>query len=161
MSFLNTINGWRTKAFVWIGLPAIAAIGLMMGATDLAPAWQAKNGGGTSGTFTAVNEECGRRSCKWHGNFVATEGGTQRADVLLYDAPDGLAKGDTAPARDTGARGGVYSTTGGSTYLQVTGLVVAGVAALVIWVVIIVRAIRRRRETAEPSATPASFAPSA
>ncbi|MFJ8579108.1 hypothetical protein [Micromonospora sp. NPDC093277] len=161
MGIFNTINGWRTKVFVWIGLPAIAAIGLMMGATDLAPAWQAKNGGGTAGTFTAVNEECSRRSCQWHGNFVATEGGAQRADVILYDAPDGLAKGATAPARDSGARGGVYSTTGGSTYLLVTGLTVAGVAALVIWVAMIVRAIRRRREKAETSTQPASFAPSA
>ncbi|WP_143193951.1 hypothetical protein [Micromonospora sp. CB01531] len=161
MSLLNTINGWRTKAFVWIGLPVIAAIGLMMGATDLAPTWQAKNGGGTPGTFTAVNEECGRRNCEWRGDFVATEGGARRSDVILYDAPDGLTAGATAPARDTGARAGVFSTTGGSTYLLVTGLTLGGVIALVVWVVIIVRAIRRRREAARPSAPPASFAPSA
>ncbi|MCW3820223.1 hypothetical protein ONA91_37920 [Micromonospora sp. DR5-3] len=161
MSLLNTINGWRTKVFVWIGLPVIAAIGLMMGATDLAPAWQAKNGGGTAGTFTAVHEECGRRNCEWRGDFVATEGGARRADVILYDAPDGLTTGATAPARDTGARAGVFSTAGGSTYLLVTGLTAAGVAALVAWVWIIVRAIRRRRETSRPATPPASFAPSA
>ncbi|MEU2613058.1 hypothetical protein ABZ570_15980 [Micromonospora sp. NPDC007271] len=161
MSFLNTINGWRTKVFVWIGLPVIAAIGLMLGVTDLAPAWQAKNGGGTPGTFTAVHEDCGRRNCEWRGTFEATEGGTPRTDVILYDAPDGLAPGATAPARDTGARAGVFSTTGGSTYLLVTGLTLAGVAALVAWVVIIVRAIRRRREAAQPTPPPASFAPSA
>ncbi|MFI6331600.1 hypothetical protein ACIBBG_25245 [Micromonospora chersina] len=161
MSFLNTINGWRTKVFVWIGLPVIAAIGLMLSVTDLAPAWEAKNGGGTPGTFTAVNEECGRRNCEWHGTFVATEGGAQRADVILYDAPDGLAAGATAPALDSGARKGVFSTAGGSTYLLVTGLALAGVAALVAWVVIIVRAIRRRSRRAEPAAPPASFAPSA
>ncbi|MEU4367414.1 hypothetical protein [Micromonospora chersina] len=161
MSFLNTINGWRTKVFVWIGLPVIAAIGLMLSVTDLAPAWEAKNGGGTPGTFTAVNEECGRRNCEWHGTFVATEGGAQRADVILYDAPDGLAAGATAPALDSGARKGVFSTGGGSTYLLVTGLALAGVAALVAWVVIIVRAVRRRSRRAEPAAPPASFAPSA
>ncbi|SCL17064.1 hypothetical protein GA0070624_1200 [Micromonospora rhizosphaerae] len=157
---MDKINGWRSKVFVWIGLPVIAAIGLMLGATDLAPAWEAKNGGGTSGTFTAVNEECGRRNCEWHGDFVATEGGAKRADVILYDAPDGLSQGSTAPARDTGARKGVFSTTGGSTYLLVTGLTVAGLAAAVAWVVIIVRMIRRRRQPAEPPAPPASFAPS-
>ncbi|MFU8851749.1 hypothetical protein ACNAW0_12315 [Micromonospora sp. SL1-18] len=161
MSFLNKISGWRTKVFVWIGLPVIAAAGLLAGATDLAPTWQAKNGGGTSGTFTAVHEECGRRNCEWRGTFVATEGGARRDDVILYDAPDGLAKDATAPARDTGARAGVFSTTGGSTYLWVTGLSLAGVAALVAWVVIIVRTIRRRREATQPSAPPASFAPSA
>lgn len=160
MGFLDKINGWRTKVFVWIGLPVIAAIGLMLGATDLAPAWEAKNGGGTAGTFTAASEECSRRNCEWHGNFVATDGGARRADVILYDAPDGMTKGSTAPARDTGARKGVFSTTGGSTYLLVTGLTVAGVAALVIWVAIIVRQIRRRRRPAQPPAPPASFAPS-
>ncbi|WNM41622.1 hypothetical protein RMN56_09890 [Micromonospora halotolerans] len=161
MSFLNTIYGWRTKVFVWIGLPVIAAIGLMLSVTDLAPAWEAKNGGGTPGTFTAVNEECGRRNCEWHGTFVATEGGAQRADVILYDAPDELTAGATAPALDSGARKGVFSTAGGSTYLLVTGLTVAGVAALVAWVWIIVRAIRNRRRATEPTAPPASFAPSA
>jgi hypothetical protein len=160
VSAFNTINGWRTKVFVWIGLPVIAAIGLMLSVTDLAPAWEAKNGGGTPGTFTAVNEECGRRNCEWHGTFVATEGGAKLADVILYDAPDGMAAGTTAPARDTGARAGVFSTAGGSTYLLVTGLAVAGLAALVAWVVVIVRAVRNRRRRDEPSAPPASFAPS-
>ncbi|KAB1914672.1 hypothetical protein [Micromonospora sp. AMSO31t] len=160
MSFLNTVNGWRTKVFVWIGLPVIAAIGLMLSVTDLAPTWEAKNGGGTPGTFTAVHEDCGRRNCEWRGTFVADEGGARRADVILYDAPDGLAAGATAPARDTGARAGVFSTTGGSTYLLVTGLALAGVAALVAWVWIIVRAIRNRRRAKQPAAPPASFAPS-
>lgn len=157
---MDKINGWQAKVFVWIGLPVIAAIGLMLGATDLAPAWQAKNGGGTAGTFTAVNEEHSRRNSEWHGNFVATDGGARRTDVILYDAPDGLTRGATAPALDTGARKGVFSTTGGSTYLLVTGLTVAGVLAVVAWVVIIVRKIRRRREAAQPPAPPASFAPS-
>ncbi|GAA3734634.1 hypothetical protein [Micromonospora maritima] len=158
MSFLNKIDGWRTKVFVWIGLPVIAGIGLMMGATDLLPTWQAHNGGGTAGTFTAVYEDCGRRNCEWRGTFAADQGDARRADVILYDAPDGLAVGATAPARDTGARAGVFSTTGGSTYLLVTGLTLAGVAALVAWLVIIVRAVRNRR--AKPEGEPVSFAPS-
>ncbi|PWU59703.1 hypothetical protein DLE60_15025 [Micromonospora globispora] len=160
MGFMDKISGWQTKVFVWFGLPVIAAIGLMLGATDLGPAWQAKSGGGTAGTFTAVKKECSRRNCEWHGNFAATGGGARRADVILYDAPDGMSKGSTAPALDTGARKGVFSTTGGSTYLLVTGLTVAGVLALVAWVAIIVRKIRRRREAAQPPAPPASFAPS-
>ncbi|MBQ0892120.1 hypothetical protein ABT214_14140 [Micromonospora purpureochromogenes] len=157
---MDKINGWRTKVFVWIGLPVIAAIGLMMGATDLVPAWQAKGGSGTAGTFTAVNEECSRRNCEWHGDFVATDGGARRTDVILYDAPDGLAQGDAAPARDTGARKGVFSTTGGSTYLLATGLTLAGVVAAVAWVVMVVRMVRRRRTADETSAPPTTFAPS-
>ena len=157
---MEKINGWRTKVFVWIGLPVIAVIGLMLGATDLTPTWEAKNGGGTPGTFTAVAEECSRRNCEWHGDFVATEGGARRADVILYDAPDGLTRGGTAEARDTGARKGVFSTTGGSTWLLVTGLTVAGLAAAVAWVVIMVRTVRRRRTADETSAPPTTFAPS-
>ncbi|MEU8296169.1 hypothetical protein AB0C04_02630 [Micromonospora sp. NPDC048909] len=145
MGTLSKISDWRAKVLVWVGLPVIAVIGLVMGAGDLGPAWQAKGGGGTAGTFTAVQEECGRRSCTWHGDFVA-EGGEKRADVILYDAPDGLMQGATAPARDSGARKGVFSTTGGSTWLIVTGLSLAGVVAAVIWVVVILRAVRRRRE---------------
>ncbi|MEU3452520.1 hypothetical protein ABZ671_02780 [Micromonospora sp. NPDC006766] len=161
MGFLNTISGWRTKIFVWIGLPVIAAAALIFGTYDLAPAWQAKNGGGTEGTFTVEYQKCGRRSCDWRGTFIATEGDARRTDVILYDAPDGLAVGATAPARDTGARSGVFSTTGGSTYLLVTGITLAGAVALVAWVTIIVRAIRRRRAAAaEPSSPPTSFAPS-
>jgi hypothetical protein len=142
---LDKINGWRTKVFVWIGLPVIALIGLLMGASDLGPAWQAKAGSGTPGTFTADHEECGRRSCTWHGDFVATEGGG-RTDVILYDTPDGVTVGSAVPARDTGARKGVFSTAGGSTWLLVTGLTVAGVIAAVAWVVIVFRWVRRRRE---------------
>ena len=44
----------------------------MLGATDLAPTWQAKNGGGTPGTFTAMDEECSPAQLHWHGDFVAT-----------------------------------------------------------------------------------------
>lgn len=141
----DMISGWRTKVFVWIGLPVIAVAGLMFGAFDLVPAWQAKAGKGTPGTFTAVHEECGRRSCSWDGDFAATEGGGRRADVILYDEPDGLGAGDAVPARDTGARNGVFAAAGGSTWLLVTGFVLAGVLAAVAWVVVVARWVSRRR----------------
>ncbi|MEU7798673.1 hypothetical protein AB0J14_07025 [Micromonospora arborensis] len=144
MEIFSKINGWRTRVFVWIGLPVIAGIGLMLGVGDLVPAWQAKGGGGTTGTFTAVSEECSRRNCTWHGDFVA-EDGKKRADVILYDAPEALTTGATAPARDTGARKGVFSTDGGSTWLLVTALTLAGAVAGVAWVVFLVGVVRRRR----------------
>ncbi|HEU4348133.1 MAG TPA: hypothetical protein VFR35_10125 [Actinoplanes sp.] len=144
MTNSSKVNGWRTKVFVWIGLPVIAVAGLLFGAFDLLPAWDAKAGNGTPGTFTAVREDCGRRNCTWHGDF-ATESGGQRTDVILYDEPDGLAVGDAVPARDTGARNGVFSTEGGYTWLVVTGFVLAGAVAAVAWVLILVRALKRRR----------------
>ncbi|MER6004037.1 hypothetical protein ABT120_36110 [Nonomuraea angiospora] len=49
------------------------------------------------------------------------------------------------PARDTGARNGVFSTTGGYTWMLTTGLVAVGAIAAVAWIVMVVRLISRRR----------------
>ncbi|MFC4021045.1 hypothetical protein ACFOW4_24310 [Micromonospora sp. GCM10011542] len=157
MGILSKISDWRAKVFVWIGLPVIAGIGLMLGVGDLVPAWQAKGGGGTAGTFTAVSEECSRRNCTWHGNFVADDG-AKRTDVILYDAPRSLSEGDTAAARDTGARKGVFSAAGGKTWLLVTALTLAGVIAGVAWVAVILRTVRRRREENSDELSSASLA---
>ncbi|MFR9776075.1 hypothetical protein ACL02O_08440 [Micromonospora sp. MS34] len=142
---MDRISSWRMKFFLWVGLPVIAVLGLAIAAPDVAPAWRAKSGSGTAGTFTAVREECGRRSCTWHGDFVPAGGGAARNDVVLYDAPDGLTSGGTAAARDTGAGKGVYSTAGGNTWLLVTGFAAVGVLAAVGWVVLIVRTVLGRR----------------
>jgi hypothetical protein len=58
--------------------------------------------------------------------------------------PDTLITGETTEAVDTGARTGVFATTGGSTYLLVTGFVAGGLAALVGWVFVVLGAVRRR-----------------
>ncbi|RKN24074.1 hypothetical protein D7147_03470 [Micromonospora musae] len=145
MGISSKISDWRAKFFLWVGLPIIAVIGFVAGTGDLVPAWQAHGGGGTSGSFTAERQECSRRSCTWYGDFT-TDAGATRTDVILYDAPDGLSAGETAPARDTGAGDGVFSTSGGSTWLLVTGLTLAGLVAAVAWVIVILREVRRRRE---------------
>ncbi|MCW3838806.1 hypothetical protein ONA70_01660 [Micromonospora yasonensis] len=142
---MDRISSWRTKFFLWVGLPVIAVLGLAFAAPDVVPAWRAKSGAGTDGTFTALREECGRRSCSWHGDFVPADGGAPRRDVLLYDAPDGLTTGGTAAARDTGAGKGVFSRDGGTTWLLVTGFAAVGALAALAWVVLIVRTVRGRR----------------
>lgn len=151
MSVLKKLDKWQTKVFLWFGLPVIAAIGIMLGAFDLVPAWQAKGGGGTPGTFTALREDCGRRSCSFYGDWVATDGSKTRSDVILYDEPDSLRVGGKTEALDSGARKGVFATAGGSTYLLVTGMVVAGLAAAIGFVVFLVKTFRRRKQAkAEP-----------
>jgi hypothetical protein len=153
MGILNSLQNLRTTFFLWIGLPIIAFAGLYYGGADLAPAWQAKSGHGVVGTFTAVREECGRRTCSYHGSWVAADGSARRSDVTLYDEPDTLSLGGRTEALDSGDRQGVYSTTGGYTYLLITGFVVAGVAAAIGWVVFLFRTFRRRRpETADQAA---------
>jgi hypothetical protein len=148
VGILSKINNWRMKFFLWVGLPVIAVIGVMFGAFDLVPAWQAHNGGGTVGTFTAEREECGRRSCSFHGSWKATAGSETRTNVILYDEPASFAVGKTVEAADTGARAGVFATAGGSTYLLVSGFVVGGLAALVGWLLVIRKAIQDRRGAA-------------
>lgn len=155
MGFLSKINNWRTKFFLWIGLPVIAVMGIMFGAFDLVPAWQAHNGGGTVGTFTAEREQCGRRSCNLHGSWVSADGQERRGDVTVYDEPDSLTVGGTTEALDTGARSGVFATAGGSTYLLVSAFVVAGLAALVGWVFVIRNAVRSRRRSPATAGSPA------
>ncbi|MBF9129737.1 hypothetical protein I0C86_12320 [Plantactinospora sp. S1510] len=147
MGILSKISQWRAKVFVWVGLPILVGIGVLT-ARDLVPAWQARSGGGTAGVFTAVQEDCSGRDCSWHGDFVS-EDGTRRASVILYDAPEGLGEGDTTAARDTGARKGVFSEAGGSTWLLVTGLTLAGGVAAGVWVTIVLRTVRRRREASQ------------
>jgi hypothetical protein len=156
MGILSKIENVRMKFFLWVGLPLIAVGGLFFGSIDLVPAWQAKSGTGVVGTFTADREECGRRSCSFHGSWTATDGSTSRSDVILYDEPDSLRVGGTTEALDSGARKGVFATAGGSTYLLVTAFTLAGVAAAVGWVFFLIRRFRRR-ETASTAQQDAFF----
>lgn len=136
--------GWGRKVLLWAGLPFLALLGLALGVPDVAPAWQAKSGGGTAGTFTALHEKCSRY-CVWYGDFVPDGGGTPRHDVIVYDGPDRLTQGTTVAARDTGARRGVFAVQGGDTWLLFSGLAGAGALAAIGWVVLLVRAITNRR----------------
>ncbi|HEX6872268.1 MAG TPA: hypothetical protein VF163_14315 [Micromonosporaceae bacterium] len=156
MSVLSKISNWRMKIFLWIGLPVIAVAGLVFGSVDVMPAWQAKAGNGTAGTFTADREECGRRSCSFYGTWAASDGSATRTDVILYDEPDSLRVGGQVAALDAGARNGVFATAGGYTYLLVTGLTLGGAIAAVAWVVVVLRALRRRK--AEPEVAAAATA---
>jgi hypothetical protein len=150
MSASTKIADWRMKFFLWVALPVIAVLGLVFGSVDVIPAWQAKSGSGTSGTFTATREDCGRRSCSFYGTFVSADGSKNREDVILYDEPDSLRVGGKTEAIDSGARKGVFATAGGLTYLLVTGFTLAGVAAAVGWIIYLVMSIRRRKPAPQP-----------
>ncbi|MGW5668938.1 hypothetical protein [Micromonospora sp. NPDC003776] len=139
--------GSRVKLLLWIGLPTLAVVGLALAAPDVAPAWRARSGDGTVGTFTARYEECAR-TCTWHGDFVPDKAGTPRYDVIVYGEPDGLIAGTTVAARDTGARRGVFAASGGgNSWLIFSGLAVAGALAAVGWAAMLGRAVANRRRT--------------
>lgn len=140
------MSNWRMKIFTWIGLPLIAVAGLVFGAQDVVPSWDAKNGKGTEGTFTAAREDCGRRSCSFYGDWVSSDGVKKRSDVILYDEPDSMAIGDSTEALDTGARNGVYTKGGGATFYFTLGLTLAGLAAAIGFIFVVIRQFTRRRE---------------
>jgi hypothetical protein len=153
MGVSSNIQDWRLKFFLWVGLPLIAVLGLVFGSIDVVPAWQAKNGSGVTGTFTADREDCGRRSCSFYGTFVATDGRATRTDVILYDEPDSLRVGGKTEAIDSGARKGVFATAGGATYLLVTGFTLAGASAAVGWIIFLLNTFRRRRSAPDVQRT--------
>jgi hypothetical protein len=134
------------KIFTWIGLPLIAVVGLGFSVQDVVPAWDAKNGDGTAGTFTAKREDCGRRSCSFYGDWVSSDGSKTRSDVILYDEPDSMNVGDTTDALDTGARNGVFTRGGTGTFFLTVGLTVAGLAAAIGFIFVLIRRFTRKRE---------------
>ncbi|WP_033222860.1 hypothetical protein [Kitasatospora phosalacinea] len=155
MNALPAKRHWRTWLFLWIGLPFFALVGLAKAAPDLVPAWKAHGGSGVTGTYTALRESCGRRSCSYYGDWKAADGSSSRTDVLLYDDPDSLRVGGTVEALDSGSSDGVFATGGGYTYLIVTGFALGGLAAAVAWPVFLWRTWRssrlRRASSLEPA----------
>lgn len=132
------------KIFLWIGLPLIAVIGLGFSVRDVGPAWAAKNGEGTVGTFTAKREDCGRRSCSFYGDWVSADGAGRRSDVILYDEPDSMSIGGTTEALDTGARTGVFTKGGSGTFYLTVAITLAGVAAAIGFIFVLIRRFRRK-----------------
>lgn len=111
---------------------------------DIGPAWSAKLGLGTHGTFTA--EKCWRTKtgCFWTGTFVSDNGQILRADVGFDSKIANV--GQQIPARDTGDRVDVYPMGGGWDWLWTTILLVVSLAALALWILVwLVWPIKERR----------------
>jgi hypothetical protein len=151
----SKIRDLLMRIITWVGIPIVAFLVLFLAGADLAPSWQAHSGGGTPGIFTAVKEDCGRGGCDYIGSWQATDGGRRRDDVRLYDEPDSLTIGGQTEAIDSGARMGVFAAAGGSTYLLITGLVLASAATAVGWIFFLGRAVRRGRARSRADAATA------
>ena len=146
------MSDWRMKIFTWVALPAIAFLGLFFGVQDIGPAWDAKNGNGVEGTFTAQREDCGRRSCSFNGDWASSDGTKTRTDVILYDEPDSMEIGDSTDALDTGGRAGVFTKGGSMTFYLTAAFVLAGIAAAIGFIFVLIRALTRKREPAPATA---------
>jgi hypothetical protein len=152
MGATTKLSDWRMKSFRWVLLPLMATMLLYYGSFDLVPAWRAHNGNGTVGIFSADEERCSR-TCSFYGTWTAADGSSTREDVIIYDEPDSLRVGGQTEAIDSGARKGVFASSGGWMYLLITGLTLGGAVAAVGWVIFVVRTLRRRwaeKRSADP-----------
>ncbi len=150
MGFLRTIENWRWKIFLFVGLPIIGVAALVIGGMNVGPAFEAANGGGTPGTYVALSEKCRKRSCTFEGTWTAADGSSTRTGVELLSEPDGMALGTKVPAVDTGADAGVFGPDS-KMHLWYAAVIAIGLAALAGWVWVIVRAVRKRRPEAAPA----------
>jgi hypothetical protein len=125
---------FRVRRLIWqvLGGPLAVAL-IVFGVPGIGPAWTAHSGGGTAGTFTAVRQSCGKRSCAWYGDFRPTGGSVTRQDVAIGDGGTKInAAGDVVPAVDTGGRV-IYPPGGGNDIWLLLALVAAGPVLLVVY----------------------------
>lgn len=131
---------------LWLGLPAVAAVMLLLSAQDTIAAWEARGGEGVHGTFVTGPNNCAGSACTPYGDWAAADGGSGRQDVILYDPPGRLVEGDEVEAADTGARNGVFTVGGdGPTYLIVTAITGVAVVLLLAWLMVLAVTIPRYR----------------
>lgn len=149
--------GWRRvskrlgSGIKIVSVPLFAAYFLAFSAWDIGPAWSAKLGNGTPGTFTAERCEHGKSGCFWKGRFVSDTGRILRTDVGLASGGKVTHVGQQVGALDTGDRVDVFPVGGGWDWLLTTLFFVASLAALSIWTLIVpIRALRRRRHASRP-----------
>lgn len=128
----------------WVLVTATMLLCLCGGGSGLAPAWRARFGDGTPGTFTATRLEC-RKACFVYGDFAADDGGVRKTDVMLLDGPRKMSPGSTERALDTGERVAVYSTSGGPSLVWALAFTAGGVVLAAFMVYVGVGEVRRRR----------------
>ncbi len=134
------------RLLLWVGTPIACVAFLWAGVPGVAPAWEARFGGGTPGVFTAQTESCGRYSCQWTGTFESDDGGVVRTGVPIGSGAPELGPGQTTPAVDTGGVV-VYPEGGGWDFLLSSIVLFIAVGGLAVWASAVVRAVRRRRRT--------------
>lgn len=107
-AFFTTPSARSTSFVLRYVLPVISIATLSLAVPALGPSLRAEFGHGTAGTFTAERLDC-QDECRWHGEFVSTDGRVRREDVFLYGAGrHDLHAGEQVPAKDTASDGEVY-----------------------------------------------------
>lgn len=128
-------------------IPLAAACFLFYAVEDIGPAWSARLGNGTHGTFVAVRcERTAKAGCFWKGVFISDDGRIRRKDVGLASGGNVTHVGQQTQAMDTGDRANVFPVGGGWDWLIVTVFLVLSIAIIAIWTLVVpVQALLRRR----------------
>jgi hypothetical protein len=134
------------SGIVFALVPLFAVFVLTLSVQDIGPAWSAKFGNGTHGTFTADRCDRGKSGCFWKGTFVSDTGRTLRTDVGLASGDNVTHVGQQVEALDTGDRVNVYPAGGGWDWLYTMIFFVLSLTTLCIWTLIAsIRVLRRLR----------------
>jgi len=116
-------------------LPPLAVLFAVLGGMDTGPAWHAWHGEGRRGWAVAEVLTCDK-TCSWTGSFRSDDGAVVRADVWIWDPPDGARVGDRVRALDTGDRTAVFEESGDGARREwwlAFGFLAFGVLYLVWW----------------------------
>ena len=139
----------RDAIFRFGVLPAILVLVLAVSVWVMGPAWAAKLGHGTRGTFTA--ELCVKQKgvCNWHGTFVSDTGTDQRNNISIGDGATITSTGQQIPAIDTGLPTEVFPADGGMDWLYSSIVALISGLCLILWAVKVpIATVRRRRRPA-------------
>jgi hypothetical protein len=126
----------------------IALTLLISGLHNLGPDWAAHTGHGNPGTFTAMQDECNRGSCRWHGTFQPTDTLTVPRDGVGIVGQVQINGGwSQVPAVDTGDSSYVYAKGGSDQWEASFAMVSIGTIILLLWLWFVVarRLLCRRR----------------
>ena len=137
----------RSDAIFRLGvLPAFLVIVLAVSVWVMGPAWAAKLGHGTRGTFTAVLCVKQKGQCNWSGSFVSDTGTDQKNNVTLGDGAAITSTGQQIPAIDTGLPTEVFPADGGRDWLYSSIVALISALCLILWAVKVpIAEVRRRR----------------
>lgn len=137
----------QLRAVLWLGLvPLLAVLLLPFLLLEIGPSYEARFGGGTPGTFTALEPDCDDETgtCRWNGAFRPDGGGPDRADVRLIGG--GVERrGQRVDAVDVGTDGTVYPAGGGWNWLITTLVLLVLLVLLGFWARSVRARLRERR----------------
>ena len=130
---------------VWLIWPLLMIAIPLLATLDAGASWDALQGRGISGTFTATDKECDLRKCLWSGPFVSDDGTKSLDNVGIQDSGGLRNIGDTkSVVLEPGDDGEVFAH-GSKSFYWMLAILVGDLVAAVVWLRLLFRTLRARR----------------